>query len=220
MYTTILLWFCAFLVVGIGFSFCLFNQDVKNKKSTKFITSERLLMFLIEIFIAVIGFGITLAITNANEHQVAKEKAIVMLQQTVEYTDRQLEMDRKYLVSHNKENISDVKLQVSDVISMEFYYNILSNETILQNANMNTYGELMRYMTWVENNDERAKQADEGKVYSYLYQRYTNLQKARDLMQICCDEMSGKITAEEALVLCNNVKYGETDQKADTSPAS
>ena len=57
-------------------------------------------MFFIEIFIAVVGFGITLVIANVNEYQIAKEKAIVMLEQTVEFTDRQLEMDRNYLVSH------------------------------------------------------------------------------------------------------------------------
>ena len=220
MYTNILIWFFGFLIIGIGCSFCLFNQDVKNKKSTKFITSERLLVFLIEIFIAVIGFGITLTITNDNEHQLAKENAILMLEQTIDFTDRQLEMDRKYLVSHNKDNISDGKLQISDVISMEFYYNILSDETVLQNANMNTYGELIRYMTWVENYDERAQVCEASKVYGYLYQRYTNLQKARDLMQICCDEMSGKITTEEAAELCHDVKYGDTDKDANSSSAS
>ncbi len=120
MYIKILLAFLVFLVIGLWLSFCLFDQDIKNKKSTRFIGSERLLVFLIEIFIAVIGFGVTLAITNMNEHQLQKEQSILMLQQTIEYTDRQLEMDRNYLVSHNKDKISDVKLQVSDEISMEF----------------------------------------------------------------------------------------------------
>ena len=103
---------------------------------------------------------------------------------------------------------------------MEFYYNILSNETILQNANMNTYGELMRYMEWVEYNDQRAKEVEDNKVYGYLYQRYVKLQKARDLMQICCDEMSGKITTEEAADLCHDVKYGDNNSSSSISPAS
>ena len=209
MYIKILLLFLPFLAFGIWFTFCLFDQDVHNKKSTRFIGSERLLVFFIEIVIAVIGFGITLAITNMNERQLQKEQSVHMLQQTIEYTDRQLEMDRKYLVSHNKESISDLKLRASDVISMEFYYNILSDETILQNANMNTYGELMRYMKWVEYHDQRAKEVEGSQVYTYLYQRYDKLQKARDLMQICCDEMKGTITAKQAADLVHDVKYGD-----------
>ncbi len=96
----------------------------------------------------------------------------------------------------------------------------MSDETILQNANMNTYGELMRYMKWVEYNDQRAKEVEGSKVYTYLYQRYETLKKARDMMQICCDEMSGEITTEEAAELCHDVKYGDTNKNASTSPAS
>ena len=97
MYTNIIILFSLFLIAGIGANFFLFYHEKTNKKSNKFITSERLFVFIIEILIAVIGFGVTLAFTNANELQLEKEKAICMLEQTVEFTDSQLTREKNYL---------------------------------------------------------------------------------------------------------------------------
>ena len=211
MYTKIIILFSLFLIAGIGANFFLFYQEKTNKKSTKFITSERLFVFIIEILIAVIGFGVTLAFTNANELELEKEKAICMLEQTIEFTDSQITREKNYLNMYKKEKIDAKMLLVSDVISLEYYDNILSNEVILQNANMNTYGEIMKYMEWVEYYDSTAKTAEEDAIYSKLWNRYSNLNKIKELLVICCDEMSGEITSEEAAELCKEVKYDKED---------
>ena len=73
MYTTIMLLFFSFLVLGVGFNFFLFYQEKKNKKSTRFITSERLLVFIIEILIAVIGLSELYNATGIIKKQKVKE---------------------------------------------------------------------------------------------------------------------------------------------------
>ena len=211
MYTNIIIVFSLFLIAGIGANFFLFYQEKTNKKSNKFITSERLFVFIIEILIAVIGFGVTLAFTNANEMQLEKEKAICILEQTVEFTDSQLTREKNYLDMYKADKIDAKTLLISDVISLDYYDNILSNEVILQNANMNTYGEIMKHMEWIEYYDSTAKTAEEDDIYAKLWNRHSNLKKTSELLTICCDEMSGEITAEEALELCKEIKYGDQD---------
>ena len=105
MYTKIIVLFALFLIAGIGANFFLFYQEKTNKKSNKFITSERLFVFIIEILIAVIGFGVTLAFTNANELQLEKEKAICMIEQTIEFTDSQITREKNYLNMYKEEKI-------------------------------------------------------------------------------------------------------------------
>jgi hypothetical protein len=161
--------------------------------------------------IAVIGFGVTLAFTNANELQLEKEKAICMLEQTVEFTESQLTREKNYLDMYKTDKIDAKTLLISDVISLDYYDNILSNEVILQNANMNTYGEIMRYMEWIEYYDSTAKTAEGDAIYSKLYNRYSNMKKVSELLTVCRDEMRGDITSEEALELCKEIKYDKED---------
>ena len=226
----IMLWilFVVFVVTGIVFNFVLYYQDKHHEQNTRFITSERLLVFVIEIVIAVIGFGVTLTITNANERAIEKDKAIQMLEQTIEYTDKQIAMESSYLKMHNKGELSDGSLILSSVINMNYYNNILSNEVILQNADMVTYGEIMKFLVWIENANERAEKiyeeekaaqsenADEtesesstSRVYKQMYDRWIHLKKTRDLLSICCDELAGKMSREEAGELRKQVKNAE-----------
>ena len=212
MYTKIIVLFALFLIAGIGANFFLFYQEKTNKKSNKFITSERLFVFIIEILIAVIGFGVTLAFTNANELQLEKEKAICMIEQTIEFTDSQITREKNYLNMYKEEKIEAKALQLSNVISLDYYENILSNEVILQNANMNTYGEIMRYMEWIEYYDSTAKTAEGDAIYSKLYNRYSNMKKVSELLTVCRDEMRGDITSEEAMELCKEIKYDKEEK--------
>lgn len=212
MYTKIIILFALFLIAGIGANFFLFYQEKTNKKSNKFITSERLFVFIIEILIAVIGFGVTLAFTNANELQLEKEKAICMIEQTIEFTDSQITREKNYLNMYKEEKIEAKALQLSNVISLDYYDNILSNEVILQNANMNTYGEIMRYMEWIEYYDSTAKTAEGDAIYSKLYNRYANMKKVSELLTVCRDEMRGDITSEEAMELCKEIKYDKEEK--------
>lgn len=162
--------------------------------------------------IAVIGFGVTLAVTNENELQMEKEKAICMMEQTIEYTDSQIAREKSYLNMYNKGTITGEVLLKSDVISIKYYDNILANEVILQNANMNTYGEIMKYLAWVEYYDSTAKTAeDDSSIYAKLYNRYANMKKVKEMLVICCDEMKGEITEEEAAELRKGIKYGGED---------
>ena len=212
MYTKIIVLFALFLIAGIGANFFLFYQEKTNKKSNKFITSERLFVFIIEILIAVIGFGVTLAFTNANELQLEKEKAICMIEQTIEFTDSQITREKNYLNMYKEEKVEAKALQLSNVISLDYYDNILSNEVILQNANMNTYGEIMRYMEWIEYYDSTAKTAEGDAIYSKLYNRYSNMKKVSELLTVCRDEMRGDITSEEAMELCKEIKYDKEEK--------
>ena len=212
MYTKIIILFALFLIAGISANFFLFYQEKTNKKSNKFITSERLFVFIIEILIAVIGFGVTLAFTNANELQLEKEKAICMIEQTIEFTDSQITREKNYLNMYKEEKIEAKALQLSNVISLDYYDNILSNEVILQNANMNTYGEIMRYMEWIEYYDSTAKTAEGDAIYSKLYNRYSNMKKVSELLTVCRDEMRGDITSEEAMELCKEIKYDKEEK--------
>jgi len=212
----IMILFLIFIVLGVAFNFYLFRQEQEHKQNSRFLTSERLIVFIIEILIAVIGFGITLAVTNANELAMEEDKAIRMMEQTIEYTDSQLTRDKSYLNMYNKGKIDSENLIVSSVISMDYYDNVLSNEMILQNANMNTYGEIMRYLEWIEYYDNGAKTATEDKkIYSKMYNRYAYLKRVRNLLGVCHDEMSGKITAEEAKELCDEIKYGKKEDSKE-----
>ena len=228
MYWMMWVCFAVFLIAGVVFNFVLYYQDKHHEQNSSFITSERLLIFIVEIVIAVIGFGVTLSITNANERAIEKEKPVQMLTQTIEYTDKQIAMESSYLTMHNKGDLSDGSLIISSVINMNYYNNILSNEVILQNADMVTYGEIMKFLIWIENAAERAEKIYEeekaaeskdtgetesepstSRVYKQLYDRWIYLKKTRDLLSICCDELSGKMTREEASELRKQVKNAE-----------
>jgi len=118
---------------------------------------------------------------------------------------------------YKKETLSAKSLLYSNVISTDYYNNVLSNDVVLQNANMNTYGDIMNYLMWIEQRDEMAHEGPEQHIYIYLEQRHNHLKKMREFLIICHDELSGSITAEEAKQLCHDVKYPSAD---DTEAAS
>lgn len=219
MYTGLLILFALFLIAGILINYRLFEQDQGKKKNTKFFSSERFLVFTIEILIAVIGFGVTLYITNANERQVEKEKAAQMVSQVIEFTDRQIERERSYLNMYNKGTLNAAGLRVSNLINIDYYNNILSTEVVLQNANMNTYGDIMSYLSWIEQRSDFAATAEDDYVYSHMYQRYKHLKRLRDLLQVCHEELTGEITPEEAKQRCHDIKYPpeETTETTETT---
>ena len=161
MYSSLLILFAIFLFAGIYINYRLFEQDQGKKKNTKFFSSERFLVFTIEILIAVIGFGVTLYITNANERQVEKDKAAQMVSQVIEFTDREITRERSYLNMYNKGTISVESLRISNLINLDYYNNILSTEVVLQNANMNTYGDIMSYLSWIEQQSNAASTAED-----------------------------------------------------------
>lgn len=215
MFSNLFLVFFTFLVIGILCNFFLFTQEKKEKKSTKFITSERLIVFVIEIMIAVIGFGVTLHITNDYEKQVDKEKAIQMLEQTIEYTGKEIETESAYLDMYKNGNIETQIFLNSSVININYYNTILSNELILQNANMNTFGYCMDYLVRIEDTDSRAKTAtDDSVVHSEMFWRCQYLKKLRDLLSVCSEELSGNLSPEEALIKCKAID----DQDIRTYP--
>ena len=169
MDTKFLIGMAGLTFIGIMFNFILFRQDRDEKKSRWFFTSERLLLFVVEILIAVIGFGITLNVTNNNERQIEKENALQMMEQTISYMDKQIKDERDYLRMYNNEELTAKGLLLSSVVNTEYYESILTNELILQNANMNIQGDIMRYLVWIEQKSERAKEAeDEDEMYRFF----------------------------------------------------
>jgi len=207
MYSNLFLPFSVFILLGISMNYYLFKQDQGKKKTKGFFTSERFFVFTIEILIAVIGFGITLSITNANERQMEKETASQMISQVIEFTDRQIERERSYLNMYKKETLTAEGLRVSNRINLDYYNNILSTDVVLQNANMNTYGDIMTYLLWIEQRDDLARDAEGDRIYNYMVQRYNHLKKLREFLVICHDELTGNISAEEAKQRCRDIKY-------------
>lgn len=206
MESNIFITFFTFLIIGILCNFFLYRQEKKENLSTKFITSERLIVFFIEILIAVIGFGVTLHITNNNEREVEREKAIQMLEQTIEYTDNEIETESTYLSMYHEGQIETRIFLNSSVINLNYYNTILSNELILQNANMGTYGYCMDYLVRIETSDERAQAATDDKtVYTEMYWRCQYLKKLSKLLSVCRDELSGDLSAEEAIKECKAI---------------
>lgn len=198
MNTKFLIGMAGLTFIGIMFNFILFRQDRDEKKSRWFFTSERLLLFVVEILIAVIGFGITLNVTNNNERQIEKENALQMMEQTISYMDKQIKDERDYLRMYNDEELTAKGLLLSSVVNTEYYESILTNELILQNANMNIQGDIMRYLVWIEQKSERAKEAeDEDEMYRQMYSRYGCFIKVRNLLQVSYDQLNGTITEEE-----------------------
>ena len=59
-------------------------------------TSERLILFFIEILVGVIGFGATLNYANDNDSKIEKNKAVTMIELAVEYTDFQVDEESIY----------------------------------------------------------------------------------------------------------------------------
>ena len=192
--------FLFFLILGFGCSFLLFRQDRGDKKSKNFFTSERLLIFFVEILIAVIGFGITLFITNAYERQIEKDKAIQILEQVIAYTEKQATDERSYLRMYDNGEISANIFLNSSVVNTNYYESILTNDFILQNANMNIHGDIMNYLVWIDQATNRAKVATtKSDMRAEMYWRYAYIIKVRNLLIVSHDELTGTITGEEAI---------------------
>ena len=191
--------FTALLLLGFICNFVLFRQDRDGKKSKNFFTSERLLIFFVEILIAVIGFGATLFITNAYERQIEKEKAMQMIEQVITYTEKQAADERSYLRMYDKGEIDAEKFLNSSVVNSGYYESILTNDFILQNADMNIHGEIMSYLVWIDQCTTRAHEATEPeKIRAQMYWRYAYFLRVRSLLLLSYDELSGTITQEEA----------------------
>ena len=197
------------LIIGFGMLILLsvvvcygrYRRDRAEGKelSRNFFTSERIFVFIIEILIAFIGFGMTLAIANANERQMEKNAAIQMTEQVIAYMDREVEWEYQYLLGYDKGEMTGDMLRVSSVTNTVYYESVLTNELILKYANMDIHGEVMRFMVWADWATAQADETtDEAEIRKYLWDRYSYHLKMRNLLQVSYDEMVGEITAEEA----------------------
>ena len=206
MRAEISIFFSAFLIVGILFNFYLFKKENKEGKKTEFLTSERLIVFFVEIFVAVLGFGLTLYVTNDNQNKIEEAKALQMLSQAIEYTDREIEEESAYFDMYRNGEIETRVYLNSSVTNLDYYNNVMSNELILQNVNMVAYGYFMDYLVRVNDTDTRARtSSDPTEIRMEMEWRYKYLKKIRDLLIVCRDEMAGTITTEEANEMCAEI---------------
>ena len=193
--------FVALIVLSVLVCYLRYCQDKKEGKevSHNFFTSERLFVFFIEIVIAFLGFGMTLTIANANERQMEKQTAVQMTEQVIAYMDSQVEREYRYLLSYDSGKMTADTLRVSSVSNTAYFDSVLTNELILQNANMTIHGDIMRYVMWADWATNKANEATEDdKIREYLWDRYAYHLKVRSLLQVSRDEMTGAITAETA----------------------
>ena len=173
-----------------------------------------MLVFVIEIVIAVIGFGATLFITNTYERQIEKDKALRMMEQVITFTEEQVADERAYLQMYDREEISAKKFLNSSVANTDYYESILTSELILQNADMHIHGEIMPYLTWIDQATTRAREATEDKdVRTQMYWRYAYFVKVLNLLRVSYNELNESITQEEALEECNRIIYRDLNEE-------
>lgn len=197
-------------LIGILLNLLLYKQEKHDTQNKKFITSERLIIFIIDIIIAVIGFGVTLGVTNENERNIEKEHAIQMLEQTINYTKTQLSSHYSYTKSYQNGEISLEELRISNVINFDYYDNILAYEAILKNVNMSTYGDLMRYLQWAKNTDERIfSTSNKESIIAYNESRGKHILKLQKLLETCVNELKGNISKEEASEECESIRRAD-----------
>lgn len=195
--------FCVFFIMGLLFNFLLYSREKKQKKGEAFLTSERIIVFMIEILIGVIGFGLTLLITYSYEKMDDQIKARRMLDQAIEYTVKEIEEESAYL---NMYIAGDIETRVylnSSVTNLEYYDIVMSNDLIQQNVNMVAYGYFMDYLVRIKDTDERARSSDDkSEIGTEMRWRCQYLKKIRDLLTVCYDEMCNDLTEEEAIEKC------------------
>lgn len=198
--------FCVFFILGLLFNFLLFSRENNQKNGKAFFTSERIIVFMIEILIGVIGFGVTLYITNTYETETDKQKAIQMLDQAIEYTVKEIEEEGAYLDMYIAGDIETRVYLNSSVTNLEYYDIVMSNDLIQQNVNMIAYGYFMDYLVRIKDTDERARLSDnKTEIETEMRWRCQYLKKIRDLLTVCYDEMRGDITEEEAISKCEEI---------------
>lgn len=210
MRSEIFMIFCGFMLLGILCNLFLFVREKHPKEKEKFLTSKRLLVFIVEILIAVIGFGLTITITNINEEDVETKKAREIIAQAIEYTENEIEEEGRYLEMYSQDMMGTVVYLNSSVTNLDYYNSVMSNDVIMQNVNVVAYGYFMDYLVRVRDTDERARAlTDKSAIITEMTWRCQYLKKIRDLLDVCHDEMAGGISAEEAIIRCKAVNESD-----------
>ena len=202
-------------LLGVFLNYILYKNGKNHNEDKYFWSSEKFLTFLIEIIIAVVGFGLTLNFSNENERKREEEVVIQMLEQAKQYTEDLVEFNVTNYQFYDNNEYDWVYLEHVNTVNLNYYNNILTDPQVIRQVDMFVYGYMMQCLLWVEREDEYMRSLeDEELAYRYMKFRDQNIYKIELLLDICIKELKGEIDEEEAEKLCYAYRAITFDIKA------
>lgn len=210
--TKVYLIFAASIVIGITLNWILFYRNPK----TRFIESEELWGFVLQIIIAIVGFGLTLVLSNQTERAQDKSYVVEMLEQSSDFTANRLALSSEYTEEYQDKRNTWEDFSLSNKITFDYYDNLFSNSQVMEYLDMNAYGHMLQYLLWAKDLETMAlEESDINIAFDYYKTRDEHLFKMDKIVQACCEELEGNMSKEELTEYIVEIKNEQYDLKID-----
>lgn len=200
--------FVASVVVGIALNWFLFYR----KPKVRFIESEELWGFILQIIIAIVGFGLTLVLSNNVEREQDKSYVVEMLEQSSDFTSNRLELSLEYIEEYQDKRSTWEGFSLSNKITFNYYDNLFSNSQVMEYLDMNAYGHMLQYLLWAKELETMAlEESNINIAFDYYKTRDEHLFKMDKIVQACCEELKGNMSKEELKEYIAEIKKEQYD---------
>ena len=205
---------CLAIFIGIIFKYVLFCKREVLLKDLHFFTSEYFLAFAIEIITMVISCIIGIKIAHWDENNKEKENIICILEQTNQFSYEQYRGHAQHFEMYENEDISINALAIATNLNMNYYENILADQAIIKNVDMHAYGNIMRYIDWINSYNKLCNNetADDETRLSDIKIRDAYYCKLMDALDICLNDLNGEYTDVELIDAYNELATKELTQ--------
>ena len=193
--------------LGIEFERVLFKNKVANKQDKRFISSEYLLHFFVEVITIVLGIAVTLGASQLYTDYTEDRQCIEIMDQVTDIGSRQISEDIRYYSSLRHGRMGRDYFARHDTLPVEFYESKLNDTLLVSRLDMDGYYEIVRYLTACKTTQERLDEliydeaVDDDAVLKIINSRnmdfykmlinlkISNLQCQGKLQKETCDEM-------------------------------
>lgn len=142
-------------VFGVVFERVLFNNKLAHKENRKFLSSEYLLDFVIEVITIVLACVITLGATGIYTEMKERNQCLQILDQTVALGAKQIDSNIRWYGKLKNGNTSREELARRDTMPLSFYESVAEDPAVVSNIDMNGHYEVVRYLTAVNVSQSR-----------------------------------------------------------------
>lgn len=197
--------------LGVVFERVLFINKSMHKENRKFLSSEYLLDFVVEVITIVLACFITLGASGIYNEMEERNQCIQILDQTVALGSKQIKSNIQWYGYLTGDKTSRKELALRDTMPVSFYESIVEDPIVVSNIDMNGHYEVVRYLTAAGISQTRIDEMiyDEDvsdKDLSPLFNRRNmDFYKALINLRIVSFELDGRLFSENADALRDEV---------------
>lgn len=186
--------------LGVLFKYFTFRKEQKNIRDKEFWKSSIMLGFVVDVIIIFLGQFVAMSITDWDNDVKERERAVFMLEEARDFAVEQHTDHLPYFDEYIAGDIAMAQLEIYTAIDLEYFRDIVSDESVKKYLDTHTYGVFCNYINYLEVIEQQIDGIESGRAdlkYSMLLVRRGFYGKLIRVLDVCALEAKGDLSGQE-----------------------